>query len=157
MNIKGAAEYEFKPGFSMEESAIALAITAHWDQKRKDGSPYIFHPLRVMLAFNDVKGRIGRVMRASAVLHDVVEDCDITVDEIATNVGLEVALIVERLTRRKGEVYADYIVRVATDDVARRVKIADVADNLSTVDEIPDPDEAKSLRRRYEWTLGVLR
>jgi len=142
---------------AMEEKAIALAVKAHAGQWRKGHEPYIMHPLRVMFAFNGVPGRRGQVLRSAAVLHDVVEDCGITVEMIAANIDPEVAEIVDRVSRRKGEIYADFVVRAGAHNLARLVKIADTEDNLSTVDEIPDPDEAKSLRRRYEWTLSVLR
>jgi (p)ppGpp synthase/HD superfamily hydrolase len=141
----------------MEVRAIKLALQLHEGQKRKDGSPYILHPLRVMFAFRDDTGREGIVLRTAAVLHDVVEDCGVTVASIAANFGTEVADIVDHVSRRKGEIYADFIVRAGSHDLARRVKIADTEDNLRDVDLLPDETERKGLRRRYEWTLGVLR
>lgn len=95
------------------------------------------------------------------MLHDVVEDTPATVEEITANFGPEVSEVVDLLTRRgrngEGETYADYVVRLAENERARRVKIADTEDNLRDVDLLPDKAEAKGLRRRYEWTLGVLR
>lgn len=156
MKIIAHAETVFRRG-DLVERAIVLAVHAHKGQKRKDGSPYIHHPLAVMAAFRDEAGPVGDVLRAAAVLHDVVEDCGITIGSIVANIDPEVGEIVDRLSRRPEELYADYVVRAAANDLARRVKIADVEDNLRTVDLIPDASEAKGLRRRYEWTLGVLK
>jgi len=141
----------------MEERAISLAVALHAGQKRKDGSPYILHPLRVMTAFNDVPGYEGVILRTSAVLHDVVEDCEVDLPTITLTFGADVSEAVDRLTRRNGEVYSEYVARCADHPLARRVKIADTEDNLRDVHLLPDPDEAKGLRKRYEWTLSVLR
>jgi (p)ppGpp synthase/HD superfamily hydrolase len=143
----------------MLEKAIEMAVRAHTGQIRKDGSPYILHPLRVMLAFQDEPGRIGELLRAAAVLHDVCEDCGVSLGSIM-DVSPEVGDIVDCLTHRtqKGyEVYADYILRCSRNPLARRVKIADLEDNLRNIDGLPDKNEAKGLRRRYEWALSVLR
>lgn len=142
---------------NMEERAIGLALKLHAGQKRKDGSSYILHPLRVMHAFSDVLGYEGKILRTAAVLHDVVEDCGVSVGSIIAAFGSDAGEIVDRLTRRPEELYADYVVRCAALDLSRRVKVADVEDNLKDVDSLPDPKEAKGLRRRYEWTLNVIR
>lgn len=161
MNITAKADTSYRRGPEMErtmiERAIALAVKAHAGQLRKDGSPYILHPLRVMHAFADRRDPEGIVLQTAAVLHDVVEDCGVTIETIVVQFGSEVGVVVDHMTRRKGEIYADYIVRCATNDLARRLKIADTSDNLDDVDLIPDASEAKGLRRRYEWTLSVLR
>jgi (p)ppGpp synthase/HD superfamily hydrolase len=143
---------------AMTEQAIAIAVKGHAGQKRKDGSPYILHPLAVMNRFRDVEGYEGAYLRAAAVLHDVVEDCGITLVTIRENIGEVVAAIVDGVSRREDETYAIYIGR-ANDSgpLVRRVKIADVEDNLRTVHLLPDRDEARGLQKRYEWTLGVLR
>lgn len=141
---------------SLEERAIRLASELHAGQVRKDGSPYILHPLRVMSAFYGVMGYEGVLMRVAAMLHDVVEDCDVSLATIIADFGGDVAAIVDRLTRRQGERYSDYIERCAALNMSRRIKIADVRDNLVGVDDLPDPKEAKSLRKRYEDTLTIL-
>jgi hypothetical protein len=72
------------------------------------------------------------VDQMAAVLHDVVEDADVSVDDLlAGGYPGEVAAAVECLTRRSGEAYHDYIDRVANNDVARRVKVADLEENLA--------------------------
>lgn len=156
MKFRGISEVSFVPG-NVVERAISLAVTAHYGQKRKNGEPYILHPLRVMLAFNSWPGVEGNVLRATGVLHDVCEDCGISVETIAGLCGRKVADAVNAMTRRDDGPYSDYIVRLATNEIARMVKIADLEDNLRDIDTLPDPEEAKSLRRRYEWALSVLK
>ena len=136
------------------ERAIALAVRAHVGQVDKAGAPYILHPLRVMLRVS----AHGPVIMAAAVLHDTVEDTAVTLDEIAAQVSPAVARIVERLTRRPGEVHLEYVRRAVADPDARLVKVADVEDN-SDADRLAKlpPDQRRSLRKKYEKTLAVLR
>jgi len=107
------------------EDAIVLAAQSHRGQVDKAGAPYILHPLRVMLR---LKGEADRI---AAVLHDVIEDTRIT-EEFLREQGYreEVLRALDALTRREGESYADFIERVAGNPLARRVKLADLADNL---------------------------
>ena len=107
------------------ESAIALAAKAHAGQKDLAGEPYILHPLRVMLKVASEPERIV------AILHDVVEDTNHTLDDLRlAGCSPEVVDAVDRLTRREGEDYFDYVARAAEHPLARRVKIADLEDNM---------------------------
>lgn len=127
----------------MLEQAIKLAIEAHSGQFDKSGQPYIFHPLRVMLA---VEGGIERIV---AVLHDVVEDSDVfSMGDISALFGEKVSEAVLALTRCDGENYSEFIKRCAKNDIARRVKIADIKDNLRP--------GAPHLVERYQRALTVL-
>lgn len=103
--------------------AIHVALYAHSGQRDKAGSPYILHPLRVMLAMDSEEAMIA------AVLHDVVEDSAVTVADIRDTFGGTVADAVDALTRREGEDYTDFITRCGTNPLARRVKQADLHDN----------------------------
>lgn len=123
--------------------AIELANEAHWDQTDKNGEPYILHPLRVMLAQED------EVSRVVAVLHDTVEDSDtVGHGDILALFGASVHAAVFALTRQGGETYESFILRAKADPIARRVKIADIKDNLRP--------GAEHLKPRYEKALGVL-
>jgi (p)ppGpp synthase/HD superfamily hydrolase len=107
------------------EDAIALATEAHRGQTRPDGGPYILHPLRVMLSLLDELDQVA------AVLHDVVEDTSITLDDLRRRgYDAEVIEVVDRLTRREGESYEQFIERIAPHPRARRIKLADLADNM---------------------------
>jgi (p)ppGpp synthase/HD superfamily hydrolase len=107
------------------EDAIALATEAHRGQTRPDGTAYILHPLRVMLSLLDELDQVA------AALHDVVEDTAITLDDLRERgYDAEVVEAVDRLTRREGESYEDFVERVAPHPRARRIKLADLADNM---------------------------
>lgn len=107
----------------MLESAIATAAKAHEGQTDKAGKPYILHPLRVML---NVKGGIPE--QCAAVLHDVIEDTDITSDtllKLGLFKGSGDAVVL--LTRSKDEDYMEYVKRLKANPIARAVKLADLA------------------------------
>jgi (p)ppGpp synthase/HD superfamily hydrolase len=107
------------------ETAIKIAVDAHGGQTDLSGQPYILHPLRVMLAMP------ADAERAAAVLHDVVEDTEVTLEDLRL-AGLpeEVIAAVDCVTKRKGEAYTDYLDRIANNPIARRVKLADLQDNM---------------------------
>lgn len=106
------------------ERALQIAAKAHEGQKDKEGLPYVLHPLRVMMA---VEGEEAQVV---AVLHDVVEDTPVTLDDLR-QAGFSEAVLaaVQCVTHHKDEPYADYVVRCKGNEVARRVKLADLGDN----------------------------
>lgn len=108
------------------EDAVALAALAHRGQKDKAGAPYLLHPLRLMLA----AGSEAAMM--AAVLHDVVEDTDWTLERLREEgIPEEVLTAVEYLTRRGGESYEEFIGRVRGNRIAREVKLADLEDNMN--------------------------
>lgn len=133
------------------ERAIAVAATAHEGQVDKAGAPYVLHPLRVMASLEDGPARMA------AVLHDVVEDTDWTLERLrAEGFPEEVVEAVDHLTRREGETYMEFCARTATHPLARRVKLADLADNLD-LSRIPEPtDGHRSLMKRYEKARALL-
>ena len=117
------------------EKALQIAARAHEGQKDKDGQPYILHPLRVMSA---VEGEPAKVV---AVLHDVIEDTAITAEDLRREgFGEAVLVALTCLTHRKGEPYADYVVRCKGDEIARRVKLADLEDNARPSRALLRPD-----------------
>ena len=109
------------------ERAIALAVEAHEGHRDGGGRPYILHPLRVMARVETDTERI------LAILHDTVENAGdrVTFDRLRQE-GFpeEIIQAIDCLTRRDGEPYADMIERIAPNPLARRVKLADLADNL---------------------------
>lgn len=106
------------------ERAIDVAVDAHAGQTDKAGETYIRHPLRVMRSMDSETERIV------AVLHDVVEDGDYTSEDIGDQFGPEVRRAVDALTKRDGETYMEFIKRAAENPIARKVKIADLEDNM---------------------------
>jgi len=122
----------------MLNKAIEIALKAHTGQVDKGGNPYILHPLRVMINFcvdNDEAAQI------CAVLHDVVEDTNITLDELrAEGFSDEVITALECLTKQKNESYDDFISRILTNQLACKVKRGDLADNMD-LSRVPNPTE----------------
>jgi MOSC domain-containing protein YiiM len=132
------------------EDALNLALEAHKGQRDKYGEAYIFHPLRVM-------GRLTtKTERMVALLHDVVEDTAMTVQDLA-DAGYPDAVVraVDHVSRRPGESYEAFTLRIRPHPLARRVKLADLQDNMDVrrIDEL-DNDAVKRLQRyRKAWAL----
>jgi len=130
------------------EKAIFIAVQAHAGAKDKAGEAYILHPLRMMMKMRTETERIV------AILHDVVEDSDWTLEALREE-GFteEIVTAVDHLTRRSGEDYEDFVRRAVQDPVARRVKIADLEDNLDQT-RLKEPTEQDRARiARYQKAL----
>jgi (p)ppGpp synthase/HD superfamily hydrolase len=130
------------------ERAILIAAQAHDGQKDKSGAPYILHPLRMMMRMKSEAAMIA------AVLHDVVEDSDWTLEQLR-NEGFseEVLQAVDCLTSRDGESYDEFIARVEANAIARQVKIADLEDNMNVkrIGEITPKDLARIEKYHRAW------
>lgn len=130
------------------ERAISIAADAHTGQKDKQGQPYIFHVLRVMLTVPDD-------LKIAAVLHDVIEDTPLDFRDLcALGVDNQDLGMLMSLTRNAhgNETYLQYIRRVQRHSGAVKIKIADLRDNL-------DPDRNlvdESLIQRYKIALALL-
>ena len=109
-------------------NAINLAVKKHADQLDKAGKPYIEHCLRVMAAVETEHQKIV------AILHDVIEDCDITANDLRVKYLIDPFVVddIVRLTKIKGEDYFAYLNRVKKSKTATAVKIADLKDNMDT-------------------------
>ncbi len=125
------------------QKAIALAAAAHYWQKRKQGSPYVLHPLRMACALKTEAEQIV------AVLHDVVEDTHWTSNDLRRE-GFpdDILQALDCVTERKGESYDDFLTRAASNPIARRVKLADLEDNMN-VRDLPQvtPKDAQRLSK----------
>lgn len=131
------------------EDAIALAVEIHRGQKDKYGRPYILHPLRVMFRLE------GETAQMAGVLHDVVEDSHLTLDDLR-QMGYPEAVLaaVDGVTRREGETYQAFVARSGQHPVARQVKLADLEDNMDLrrlPAELSDRDVARLRRYRRAW------
>lgn len=134
------------------ERAIAIAATAHAGQVDKGGSPYILHPLKVMLCMNSLEERIV------AVLHDVVEDCGISLEDLRKEgFSEEVLSAIESVTKVPGESYEDFVERAAQNPIGRVVKLADLEEN-SDLSRIASPSwEDLERVEKYRRAIGRLR
>ena len=133
------------------ERAIAIAAQAHEGQLDKAGAPYILHPLRTMLSLSSPEARMA------AVLHDVVEDGEVTFEQLrAEGFAAVVVEAVEALTKRAGEDFDAFIRRVAPNALAREVKLADLRDNsdLSRITQPTGNDRARL--KKYKKAIACL-
>lgn len=106
--------------------AIAIAAKAHEGQVDRGGAPYILHPLRVMLAVGPDEDR-----QIAAVLHDVLEDTDVTVKDLAdAGFHRDVIGAILALTRLPGMSRMDAAKVAAINPIAMDVKIEDLRDNM---------------------------
>ncbi|MNB57627.1 Bifunctional (p)ppGpp synthase/hydrolase relA [compost metagenome] len=134
------------------ERAIAIAATAHAGQVDKGGAPYILHPLKVMLRMSTQEERIV------AVLHDVVEDCGISLDDLRKEgFSEEILSAIESVTKVPGESYEDFVDRAAQNPIGRVVKLADLEEN-SDLSRIASPSwEDLERIEKYRRAIGRLR
>lgn len=133
------------------EAAITLACKAHQGQIDKGGSPYILHPLRLMIRMSSAAEMMA------AVMHDVVEDGDVSLQDLRV-LGFPESVVsaVDCLTRRKGEDYEGFIKRLAANPLARKVKMEDLKDNmdLTRLSDVTDKDLKR--QEKYKKALRIL-
>lgn len=134
------------------ERAIAIAATAHAGQVDKGGAPYILHPLKVMLRMSTLEQRIV------AVLHDVVEDCGVSLDDLRKEgFSDEVLSAIESVTKVAGESYEDFVDRAAQNPIGRVVKLADLEENSDLSRIAPPSWEDLERVEKYRRAIARLR
>lgn len=137
---------------NMVDLALQTAKKAHAGQVDKAGRDYIEHPIAVAEKVNTPEEKMA------AYLHDVVEDTDVTLEDLRS-LGFPESVIeaVDCLTKREGVSLADYLYRVKHNEIARVVKLADLAHN-SDINRIPEPKEKDYKRvERYHREAEYLR
>ena len=130
--------------------AIAIAASAHQDQLDKNGTPYILHPIRMMLEMDSEEQMIA------TILHDVVEDTEWTLDQLRVEgFSDRIVDLVDLLSRRDTESYDEFIERIRTDPVAEKIKHADLEDNmdLTRLPEITEKDISRLKRSHHHWFI----
>jgi len=136
-------------GYSSDvEKAQKIATEAHKGAVDKSGQPYILHPERVAAGVKTPEEKVV------AWLHDVVEDTNVSMEEIEREFGPETAVAVRAITHEKEEPWAAYLMRVKANEVAKAVKISDLIDNsnLSRLSVVKPKDvkrQAKYNRALY--------
>ncbi len=134
-------------------SAFEVALDAHKDQRRKSGEAYIFHPIAVAKIVASEIG-LDAVSIASALLHDVVEDTEYTLDDIERMFGETVARIVDGLTKiahlkkdmnisQQAENFRKMLLTLHDDVRVIIIKIADRYHNMLTMDSMPEHKQVK--------------
>ena len=154
--IKSIRRYHPSDDISMVEKAYKIAAEAHKDQKRKSGEPYIIHPLCVATILADLE--LDKETIVSGILHDVVEDTIMTLDEVEKEFGSEVALLVDGVTKLtqlswstdKLEIQAENLrkmfLAMAKDIRVVLVKLADRLHNMRTL-QYMKPEKQKEKAR----------
>ncbi len=162
--INRVRKYHPSDDFSMIEKAYQIANTAHKDQVRKSGEPYIIHPLYVAIILADLE--LDKETIIAGILHDVVEDTILTDDEIKEQFGADVALLVDGVTKLqqlqftgvngddksfdKMELQAENLrkmfLAMAKDIRVIMIKLADRLHNMRTLKHMP-PDKQQRIAR----------
>lgn len=132
------------------KTAFLLAKKAHQGQTDKAGEAYIYHPLMVALQCETTDEKIV------ALLHDVVEDTDVTIEEIYTTFGKTIGDAINVLTHKKEDDYFTYIQAIKTNPLATTVKIADLTNNsdLERIKEVTQRDLERI--QKYKKALAIL-
>ena len=131
--------------------ALCIAYEAHSGQTDKAGYPYIFHPYHLAEQFEDEDSVIV------ALLHDVVEDTDLTIEDLRKQGFSErVLAALSLLTHQKGVPYLEYVQRIGEDPLARRVKIADLRHNCDVTRGANSEHFQKKRQECYYPALALL-
>ncbi|GGG99032.1 RelA/SpoT family protein [Polaribacter pacificus] len=151
--LKGTYQTLSKEGKKLIRSAFDLAVEAHSEQRRKTGEPYIYHPIAVAKIVAYEIG-LGATSIAAALLHDVVEDTDYTVEDMERLFGENVARIVSGLTKIshlkkdkdfsiQAENFRKMLLTLNDDVRVILIKIADRLHNMQTMDAMPAHKQVK--------------
>ena len=135
------------------DKALEIAVKAHQGQKDQVGDPYILHPLRIMMRMD------GEDEKIVAVLHDVIEDSPLTLDDLK-QAGFPDPIIeaVDGLTHRDGEEYDAYVQRASRNAIAKKIKVADLEDNMNfrRIHHLTEKDRDRMARyqKAYRFLTG---
>ncbi|WP_407404121.1 RelA/SpoT family protein [Sodaliphilus sp.] len=135
------------------DKAFNFACSAHAGVRRRSGEPYILHPIAVATIVSQEIG-LGSTSICAALLHDVVEDTDYTVEDIETHFGKKIASIVEGLTKISGGIFGDHasaqaenfrkLLLTMSDDIrVVLIKMADRLHNMRTLASMPPNKQYK--------------
>ena len=130
--------------------AIRMAVEAHGSSIGKDGTPYILHPLRLMMKANGYDEQIV------AVLHDTIEDTSLTLGDLeAAGFSRCIVDAVAAVTKRLGEDYDAFLERISLDSLAVGVKLLDLYDNID-VTRLPTLGD-KELQHTAKYHRAIAR
>jgi len=144
-----------KPGDrELIDKAFKIANEAHWNMRRKSGEPYIIHPISVAKIVNQEIG-LGAKSIAVALLHDIVEDTDYTLEDIEREFDPKIASLIDGLTKISGtynkensssmqaENFRKMLLTISDDLRVILIKIADRLHNMRTLDSMPEHKKLK--------------
>jgi guanosine-3',5'-bis(diphosphate) 3'-pyrophosphohydrolase len=138
----------------MIDKAFKIANEAHWNMRRKSGEPYILHPIAVAKIVNQEIG-LGAKSITTALLHDVVEDTDYSLEDVKRDFGPKIASLIDGLTKISGtynkenssslkaENFRKMLLTLSDDLRVILIKIADRLHNMRTLDSMPEHKKMK--------------
>ena len=137
---------------ALTKKALRLCFDSHKEQVDKTGLPYVFHPFHLAEQMDD------EISTVCALLHDVVEDTELTLSDIK-EMGFpdEVVEVLSLLTHESNLPYMDYVKKLSVNPIATKIKIADLTHNndLTRLDVIDD--YALKRAKKYQEALDLLR
>ena len=137
----------------LTKKALRLCFDAHKEQTDKTGMPYVFHPFHLAEQMTD------EISTVCALLHDVVEDTEITLEDLSRmGFPAEVTDVLRLLTHDPAIPYFDYVRALSVNPIARKVKLADLAHNsdLSRMDASEIDDWARKRTQKYQTAIEML-
>lgn len=135
----------------MTKIALKLCFEAHKDQTDKSGMPYVFHPFHLAEQMMDERTTVV------ALLHDVIEDTEYTLEDLR-NMGFseDILSAIALLTHADGVPYMEYVARIKSNPIAKTVKLADLRHNsdMSRLDIVTDYDRQRA--EKYKRAIELL-
>lgn len=138
----------------LTNEAMKIAYAAHHGQVDKGGIPYIFHPYHLAEQMSD------EYTTCVALLHDVVEDTAVTLDELSKIFPKEVTDAVALMTHNDNTPYWEYVAKIKENPIARAVKLADLlhnSDKTRLEDQNANAADLKRWEEKYSKALTILR
>lgn len=135
----------------MTKKALKLSFEAHKNQVDKSGMPYVFHPFHLAEQMKDEQTTIV------ALLHDVFEDTDYSLDDLSLmGFGDKIIEAISLMTYDKNIPYMDYVVQISKNQIAKAVKLADLKHNsdLTRLDAVTDKDLKRM--EKYKKAIALL-
>ena len=137
----------------LTNKAMKIAYSAHHGQLDYNGIPYIFHPIHLAEGMDD------EISCCAALLHDVVEDTAVTMEELAREFPKEVIDVLKLLTHTDDTDYFDYVRSIKTNPIAVKVKLADLAHNSDQsrcVGSDLSPQRLAFWKQKYQKAMAIL-
>jgi len=134
--------------------AMKIAYDAHQGQFDKSGVPYIFHPYHLAEQMDD------EISCAAALLHDVVEDTDVTLEDLKKEFPTEVTDAISLLTHNESDEYLDYVRKLKNNPVAKKIKLADLThnsdDTRNALGTVTAPEKRQMQLEKYAKEKKIL-
>lgn len=137
----------------LTNKAMRTAYNAHHGQLDYNGIPYIFHPIHLAEQMEE------EISCCAALLHDVVEDTAVTLDDLRREFPEEVVAVVALLTHKPGVDYFDYVRAIKQNPIAKKVKLADLAhnsDQTRCVGSSLTQEQLHYWKEKYEKARAIL-